>query len=315
MAMPTFHSPTYAARGTAPCIDKTRHMTAEEGAALEGGLAPASDERWTEFFAFDVTRPDLDEGTDGFSRWYELAYDLGTVQAFSWMDWLDGSGHRFTRDGDHEIRSVADAVRVITSIVRADRTNEGLLITQMGHGGLVTAGLRRLWQWYLDQRGSNEGYVDASLYSDDGVYRWSFERRWDVGGTLCWIGLNPGTGDTDGKKRPTLAKVCRLAESMNLPAVIVVNLFAYRSTDPKALRRAKVDIIGEHNDEAIRRAVQRSAVTLAAWGADGRLGNRGAAVAARHPDMVCLGTTSSGEPRHPLYVARSTRPTPYRGPN
>jgi hypothetical protein len=95
---------------------------------------------------------------------------------------------------------------------------------------------------------------------------------------------------------------------------VVVNLFAFRSTDPKSLRRAPVDIVGVLNDETIRRAVGRSMVTLAAWGAGGELGGRGAAVAARYSNMMCLGTTRDGEPRHPLYVARAVEPTPYRRP-
>ena len=33
----------------------------------------------------------------------------------------------------------------------------------------------------------------------------------DAGPTLCFVGLNPATGDTDGKPRPTLAKVVNWA--------------------------------------------------------------------------------------------------------
>ncbi len=155
------------------------------------------------------------------------------------------------------------------------------------------------------------GLADRSEYSDDQVYRWFYERRWGPGGSLCWIGLNPGTGDTDGKKRPTLDKVVRLARSLGLDAVTVVNLFAYRSTDPKALKRSRVDIVGEHNDEAISDAVSAAAMTLAAWGAGGRINGRGAVVAAAHPGMFCLGTTKHGEPRHPLYVPSALQPVRY----
>ena len=73
-----------------------------------------------------------------------------------------------------------------------------------------------------------------------------------MGSTLCWIEPNPGTGDVDGQKRPTFAKVCRLAESLGLGAVFVVNLFAFRSTNPKALQSATFDIVGDVDDGAIR---------------------------------------------------------------
>jgi hypothetical protein len=177
--------------------------------------------------------------------------------------------------------------------------------------GLVTAGVRRIWDWHRSDRGATAPAVDWWSYSDDMVYRWSYERRWGIGGTLCWIGLNPGTGDTDGKKRPTFDKVCRLATSLGLESVLVVNLFAFRSTDPKALRSAGVDLVGVLNDEVIHDAVERSAVTLAAWGADGKINGRGRRVASTLDNALCLGTTAGGEPRHPLYVPTPTALVPY----
>src|SRR5687768_7142867 len=113
---------------------------------------------------------------------------------------------------------------------------------------------------------SSMPYCDEWEYSEDRTYRWWYERRWGDGPAMCWIGLNPGTGDTDGRRRPTLAKVCRWAESAGLHAVVVVNLFAYRSTNPKVLRLA-TDPIGVGNDEVIAAKVSSARLTLAAWGA------------------------------------------------
>lgn len=150
------------------------------------------------------------------------------------------------------------------------------------------------------------------------AYRWSFERRWSDQPALCWIGLNPGTGDTENRARPTLRKVVQWALDWNLGGVVVVNLFAYRSRDAKALRaaaRASVDIVGDpKNTEVIRSAVANSGLVLAAWGAHGGLLSRGAQVAKLFPNLVCLGTTSGGEPAHPLYIAQATAHTPYRRP-
>lgn len=132
-------------------------------------------------------------------------------------------------------------------------------------------------------RGRQQRRVRRCLcYSDDQEYRWSYERRW--------------------------------AASLGLESVVVVNLFAYRSTDPKALQKTGVDIMGDLNDEAIRSAGERSAVTLAAWGGGGKLNDRGRAIAARYDTLMCLGITSDGEPRHPLYVPQATEPVLYRRP-
>lgn len=50
-------------------------------------------------------------------------------------------------------------------------------------------------------------FDDSWEYSDDQLYRWWYERRWAPGPTMCFVGLNPATGDTDGKPRLTLNKV------------------------------------------------------------------------------------------------------------
>lgn len=156
-------------------------------------------------------------------------------------------------------------------------------------------------------------YRDTSEYSDDSRYRWWYERRWDDGPALCWVGLNPSTGDSTGRPRPTLRKVVALAQSRDLSAVIVVNLFAWRATRPRDLRNAATDhdIIGARNDLIITSTSHAAALTLAAWGAHGRLFNRGAAVMKLLDRPACLGVTARGEPRHPLYVAAGVGIQPY----
>jgi hypothetical protein len=155
-------------------------------------------------------------------------------------------------------------------------------------------------------------FVDRFEYSPDRIYRWWYERRWGDGPLLCWVGLNPGTGDTDGKPRPTLRKVVAWAKTLQLDGVLVVNLFAYRATNPKALRTTSADLVGGRNDEVLDWASSTAGRTLAAWGAGGRLARRGEAVTPMLRDPLCLGVTRHGEPRHPLYVAQSVAPIPYR---
>ncbi len=156
-------------------------------------------------------------------------------------------------------------------------------------------------------------FVDSFGYSDDGLYRWWYERRWSDGPGLCWIGLNPSTGDTTGRPRPTLRKVVARAKAAGLNAVTVVNLFSWRATKPADLKRAALDhdIVGERTDEVIIDTSRRCRITLAAWGSHGVLMGRGRAVASLLDRPVCLGITASGEPRHPLYVPGGAEFTPY----
>src|SRR3954454_12895419 len=107
-----------------------------------------------------------------------------------------------------------------------------------------------------------DDYEDRAEYSDDARYRWWWERRWADGPGLCWVGLNPSTGDTTGRPRPTLRKVVALAKAHHLGAVTVVNLFSWRATKPADLKRAAIDhdVIGERTDEVLSDISGRSPV-------------------------------------------------------
>ena len=158
-------------------------------------------------------------------------------------------------------------------------------------------------------------YLGKSRYSEGDRYRWWYERRWGPGDSLCWVGLNPSTGDTTGRSRRTLDRVVRLAKDLGLDAVIVVNLFSYRDASPsllKELARESVDIIGEQTDWWIREMTQRSAITLAGWGWSGSLLSRSAEVTSILAEPVCLGLTQKGEPRSPARVASDSELVPYR---
>ncbi|MDQ1358512.1 MAG: hypothetical protein QOG44_2885 [Acidimicrobiaceae bacterium] len=158
---------------------------------------------------------------------------------------------------------------------------------------------------------------DLYDYSDDRCYRYRFDRRWggpEDGGRIVWVGLNPGTGDTDHRRRPTMARMVAWTRLWNGTALTIVNLFAWRSTDPKALRTA-ADPIGCRNDVAIADAVEGAAQVILCWGGAGRLRGRGRSVAASLPGSLCLGTTARGEPLHPLYVPKSAKPVAYQLPD
>ncbi len=154
-------------------------------------------------------------------------------------------------------------------------------------------------------------------YSADRLYRWSYEQTIGEGQTtICWIGLNPGTGDREGRYRPTLQRMVDRSIAMGMGSIVLVNLFAWRATKPADLRRqaaAKVDVIGDECDAAIRQAAVRSELVVAAWGNHGGLLGRDRQVVSMVRRLKCVGTTMKGAPRHPLYV-RSDQPLePYEG--
>lgn len=151
---------------------------------------------------------------------------------------------------------------------------------------------------------SAEGDAERSLYSPDMVYRYAFGRWWDeqqLAATVVWVLLNPATGDTELRRRPTLDRCITWSRNAGHAGIVIVNLFAFRDTNPKNLGAAR-DPVGPANDEVLRVLTKSAACTITAWGGRGGLNGRASDVAPVLTSPMCLGTTKRGQPRHPLYV-------------
>jgi hypothetical protein len=145
------------------------------------------------------------------------------------------------------------------------------------------------------------------------AYRYAFARWWNADGPLVlWIGINPGMGDTENRRRPTLERCIAWSQSWGAGGLAFANLFAARANKPRGLLQVP-EPIGPHNDAALVALGKVAWRTVAAWGGHGRLLERGRAVAPLLVSPVCLGITASGQPRHPLYVAGDTPVVPWAG--
>lgn len=145
--------------------------------------------------------------------------------------------------------------------------------------------------------------------SPDGRYRYSLWRTWDPSVTaLTFIMLNPSTADAEADD-PTIRRCVGFARD-SFGGIRVLNLYAFRATDPKVMFRA-IDPVGPENDAHLRSLGAHETI-VAAWGAHAR------------PDRVrqvrrilegravfSLGTTKHGSPRHPLYVRADQPLMPY----
>ena len=144
-----------------------------------------------------------------------------------------------------------------------------------------------------------------------GRYRYWLRRSWDPALAQCaFIGLNPSTADAH-LDDPTLRRCIGFAKHWGYGSLLLVNLFAWRATDPRDLLRAE-DPVGAQTDLWLRRATQESARVIAAWGNGGQLCDRGRTVSKRFDSLYCLGITAMGMPRHPLYCRADTTPIPLR---
>lgn len=137
----------------------------------------------------------------------------------------------------------------------------------------------------------------------DGPYRYELTRHWGNGGTMAFVMLNPSTADAD-LDDPTIRRCMGFARREGMGGISVVNLFAWRETDPRYLPPVDDEAIGPLNDRKTTLVMQAADVVVAAWGAHPRATERAKfvlSVPLRTP-LVCLGTTKAGAPRHPLYV-------------
>lgn len=148
--------------------------------------------------------------------------------------------------------------------------------------------------------------------SPDGQYRYELSRRWGPEPPLGFVMLNPSTANAFDDD-PTIRRCLGFARREGAGGIWVVNLFAYRATDPAHLWAAGAPTGGDTNDGAWRRLFERCDTVVAAWGAATHSAVRPqvdrlvdtAGRAGR--SLWCLGVTKSGAPSHPLYL-RADRP-------
>ncbi len=127
---------------------------------------------------------------------------------------------------------------------------------------------------------------------------------------MTFIGLNPSTAD-ETTDDPTIRRCVRFARDWGYARLKMVNLYAWRSTDPKALWLAD-DPVGPDNDHNLSLAFGGSDLIVAAWGANARADRL-----AQFFDTFggwqfhALGLTKDGAPRHPLYLRADSSPAIY----
>lgn len=162
-------------------------------------------------------------------------------------------------------------------------------------------------------------------FSVCGTYRYALLRCIDLGlfapvghdeRTVNFLLLNPSTAD-DVADDPTIRRCIGYARRWGYGSLMVTNLFAYRATDPKAMKAAP-DPVGPENDAYIRKVAEASDLVVVAWGSHGEYHRRDEEVRrivrAAGKQEHCLGITAKGQPGHPLYLLADLKPHPYSRP-
>jgi hypothetical protein len=164
----------------------------------------------------------------------------------------------------------------------------------------------------------------SAVLSSCGRYRYRLNRTIQLppGGVVVGrqaaqatvVMLNPSTADA-AKDDPTIRKLRGFCRVWQCGELAVVNLFAFRATDPLELAKLEGDEeVGPDNDRHIAEAIAEADLLVFAWG-NGRGPIVKRMIAARveklavlrAPGALRLGElTSGGNPRHPLYTPFDT---------
>lgn len=152
-------------------------------------------------------------------------------------------------------------------------------------------------------------------------FRYRLERLLETGGgrTTTFIMLNPSTADAD-KDDPTIRRCLGFAERWGSVKLVVVNLFAYRATNPKELSSTPDPIGNPQNDSEILAAAEEAKDSggeiVCAWGTNGKLAMRDVIVTRmlqrQGYETMCL-ALADGMPRHPLYLSGDLKPVRFEG--
>lgn len=146
-------------------------------------------------------------------------------------------------------------------------------------------------------------------FSKSRVYRYALWRIWDRDKpAVMFVGLNPSTAD-ENVDDPTIKRCISFARDWGYGSLYMLNLFAFRATKPKDMKKA-VDKVGWDNDAALKKYASKCDEIVAAWGVNGSLEERNRFVCDKvlfDFQLMCLVKTKDGHPKHPLYVLGNTK--------
>mmetsp|Transcript_18162 Transcript_18162/g.33571 ORF Transcript_18162/g.33571 Transcript_18162/m.33571 type:complete len:168 (+) Transcript_18162:92-595(+) len=158
----------------------------------------------------------------------------------------------------------------------------------------------------LTRTHTEDGVTSTAVYSACERYRYCLTREWNAGGSqIQFIMLNPSTA-TEATSDNTMIRCERRARELGYGSLRVVNLFAWRDTDPRNMKAAQ-DPIGPADDAMILQGLKSTKQTVCAWGNHGSHMGRGPYVKtvlqAIGKPLYHLGLTKHGSPKHPLRLA------------
>lgn len=154
----------------------------------------------------------------------------------------------------------------------------------------------------------------GAKFSPCRTWRYELWRTWGDEPPLVFIGLNPSTAD-ETQNDNTIRRCIDFAERERCGGMVMLNLFAFCSTKPKGLLSTP-DPVGPDNDATLIKYFTNPDIRcVAAWGSHKTVAKRVDAVLALTGAacLQCFGFNDDGQPKHPLFLRRTTPLIPLRG--
>ena len=149
--------------------------------------------------------------------------------------------------------------------------------------------------------------LSSAEFSECRKYRYILRRTWSFKSpVVTFIGLNPSTAD-HVKDDPTIRRCRNFAKGWGFGGMLMVNLFAFRATEPRVMM-GETNPIGIGNNGFIIDACDQGEIAVACWGTNGQYMDRDKEVISKVEKLYYLKLTKAGHPSHPLYLKMCLRP-------
>lgn len=137
----------------------------------------------------------------------------------------------------------------------------------------------RYWLWYYTMTGATQANSEP----------------------LIWVGLNPSTALAT-EFDPTARRMWYFTQKFGYDNFVILNLFAFRATDPRKLPMPEVSV-GPRNNYYLESHTESEAGVVCCWGRHAKIKGRAKEVLEilRPRKTYALHINEDGSPAHPLY--------------
>jgi len=154
----------------------------------------------------------------------------------------------------------------------------------------------------------------AEFYGDRDQYRLWLSRVWGKDSKfVLWVGMNPSTATADVND-PTVTREINFTKDWGYSKYIKCNVMDYRATNQSDLTKPGVAPRSHRNLDTIVSFARDADQIIICYGVlpkSLQMYAQDVVASLQGRQLLCLGRTLFGHPRHPLYLRSDTKPEPF----